>query len=323
MFTPVMQIPFLSRLFRRTHGNSGLLAIGVSSSGVSFIRVRRSGDLPQVEMCVTFPATDVTSAVLEKLRKEAHIGNYQFTTLLDSGEYQLLLVDAPNVPVDELKTAIRWRIKDTLTCHVDDATVDVLQIPSSKSGSERPQSLYAVAASNDTLRKRIALFENARIDLEIIDIPEMAQRNIAELFEERGRGLALLAFDDLGGLLTFTLNGELYLARRFEVTAGQLQDANDDLRQQAIDRIELEVQRSLDYFDRQFNHIPISRMLVLAPMQSGLIKMLANNLDFPVERLDLAQVMDISAAPDLADSDFLAYVLPTLGAALRQERRTL
>ena len=322
MFTRVMQIPFLSNLFARTQGNLGLLAIGVSSSGVNFVHVHQSGSMPRVEMCASFPVTNVSSAVLEKLRKEARIGNYQFTTLLDPNEYQLLLVDAPNVPVAELKTAIRWRIKDTLTYHVDDATVDVLQIPS-KSGSERPQSLYAVAASNDTIRKRIALFENAHIDLEVIDIPEMAQRNIAELFEESGRGLALLVFDDMGGLLTFTLNGELYLARRFEITTGQLQDANDGLRQQAIDRIELEVQRSLDYFDRQFNHIPMSRLLVLAPKQSGLIKMLASNLDFPVERLDLAQVMDISAVPDLADNDFLAYVLPTLGAALRQEKRTL
>ncbi len=274
-------------------------------------------------MCSFYPATAVTSATLEKLRKEAHVGSYHFITLLAPDEYQLLLVDAPNVPVDELKTAIRWRIKDTLSYHVDDATVDVLQIPANKNASERPQSLYAVAASNNTIKKCIALFENAKIELDVIDIPEMAQRNIAELYEVSGRGLALLAFDDNGGLLTFTFNGELYLARRFEITMGQLQDANDGLRQQAIDRIELEVQRSLDYFDRHFNHIPLSRLLVAAPHQSGLIKMLANSLDLPVERLDLAQFMDISAAPDLADSDYLAYALPTLGAALRNERRAL
>ena len=192
-----------------------------------------------------------------------------------------------------------------------------------KSGSDRPQSLYAVAASNDTIRKRIALFENAHIDLQVIDIPEMAQRNVAELFEESGRGLALLAFNDSGGLLTLTFEGELYLARRLEVTSGQLEDASEGLRQQAIDRIELEVQRSLDYFDRQFNHIPVSRLLVAAPKESSLVKVLESNLDVVVERLELAQVMDISAMPDLADGDNVAYALPALGAALRQEKRIL
>lgn len=318
-----MQMPLLSNLFKRTNRNAGWFAIGVSGKGVHFARVKFSGNLPQVVMCAFYPAASVTPPVLEKLRKDARIGSYQFTTLLSPGEYQISLVDAPNVPVAELKTAVRWRIKDTLSYHVDDATVDVLQIPSNKSASERPQSLYAVAASNDTIKKCIALFENAKIELDVIDIPEMAQRNVAELFEVNGRGLALLAFDDNGGLLTFTLDGELYLARRLEVTIGQLQDANEGLRQQAIDRIELEVQRSLDYFGRQFNHIPVSRLLVSAPDQSGLIKMLADNLGLPVERLDLAQVMDISAVPDLADSDYLAYALPVLGAALRQERRAL
>ena len=317
-----MQMPSLSNLFKRAQRHAGLVAAVINGSGVNFVRVSRSGTMPKVEMCVYFPQTGITSPALEKLRKDARIGNYQFTTLLGPNEYQLLLVDAPNVPVAELKTAIRWRIKDTLTYHVDDATVDVLQIPS-KSGSERPQSLYAVAASNDTIHKRISLFENAHIELEVIDIPEMAQRNIAELFEESGRGLALLAFDDAGGLLTLTFEGELYLARRLEVTSGQLEDASEGLRQQAIDRIELEVQRSLDYFDRQFNHIPVSRLLVAAPKQSSLVKLLGNNLDVPVERLDITQVMDISAVPDLADSDNVAYALPALGAALRHEKRAL
>ena len=318
-----MQMPILSTLFKRTHRNAGWFAIGVSDHGVHFVRIKNVGSMPKVVMCLFYPETTVTAAVLEKMRKDAHVGSFQFTTVLAPGEYQLLLVDAPNVPVDELKTAIRWRIKDTLSYHIDDATVDVLQIPANKYGSDRPQSLYAVAASNLTIQKKIALFENAKIELGVIDIPEMAQRNIAELFEEDGRALAMLVFDDSGGLLTFTCDGELYLSRRLEITSGQLQDANEKLRQQYRDRVELEVQRSLDYFDRQFHHIPVSRVLISAPEQSGLVKMLAANLDVKTEKLDLAQVMDISAVPELAQDEFVVLALPALGAALRHERRAL
>ncbi|MDO8412814.1 MAG: agglutinin biogenesis protein MshI [Gallionellaceae bacterium] len=316
-------MPTLSSLFKRTNRNAGWFAIGISEQGVHWVRIKNVGNRPQVAMCLFYPETIVTPATLEKMRKDARVGGFQFTTVLTPGEYQMLLVDAPNVPVDELKTAIRWRIKDTLSYHIDDATVDVLQIPINKYGGDRPQSLYAVAASNLILQKKIALFENAKIELGVIDIPEMAQRNIAELFETEGRALAMLVFDDSGGLLTFTCDGELYLSRRLEITRGQLQDANDQLRQQYRDRVELEVQRSLDYFDRQFHHIPVSRLLISAPEQSELVKMLSANLDVKTEKLDIAQVMDIEAVPDLAQDEFVALALPALGAALRHERRAL
>ena len=320
----IMQIPVLSDLFSR-NAHTGWFAICINKNGIYFERLKYAkGNLPHVVICAFHPVEPVTPAVLEKLRKDAHISDFQFTTLLAPGEYQMLLVEAPDIPVDELKAAIRWRIKDSLSYHIDDATVDVLQIPSSKkSGVDRPQSLYAIAASNEIIRKRIALFEKAKIDLKVIDIPEMAQRNIAALFEEGERGLVLLAFDDSGGILTITSEGELYFARRIEITIGQLQDADENLRQQYLERVELELHRSLDYFSRQFSHISIKRLLVSAPEQLGLVQMLAASLEVPVEQLDLAQVLDISAVPALADSEYAAQAFFALGAALRLERRVL
>ncbi len=277
--------------------------------------------MPRVECCEYHETGTVSASALEKVRRESGVNGHHFTTLLAPGEYQMLLVEAPNVPVNELKTAVRWKIKDGLNFHIDDATVDVLQIPSSKYGAERPASLYAIAASNATIQKRIELFDQAKLPLEVIDIPETAQRNIAALFEQEDRALALLAFDEYGGLLTFSSGGELYLSRRIEITAGQLRDANEDLRGQYRDRVELELQRSLDYFDRQFNHVPVSRLLISAPDDAGLADFLASAVEARVEKLDLSQVMDISKVPALGDSEFVANALPALGAALRQEKR--
>jgi MSHA biogenesis protein MshI len=108
-----------------------------------------------------------------------------------------------------------------------------------------------------------------------------------------------------------------------EITLGQLQDADEALRQQYHDRVELEVQRSLDYFDRQFHNIPVERMLVSAPEDLGLVQLIANNLDMPVEQLNLKQGMDIFGIPELADSEYASYALHALGAALRQEKKAL
>lgn len=311
------------KVFQRSSRANGWTAVTISKRGIHIAQAKYVGIRPQVTKCIFYPLTDFSSATLEKVRKDAQLDDARFTTLLAAHEYQLMMVDAPNVPVDELKTAIRWKIKDSLSYHIDDATIDVLQIPSNKYGSERPQSLYAVAASNETIRKRIALFEKAKIELSVIDIPETAQRNIAALFEMEGRGLAMLAFGDEGGLLTITCDGELFLARRIDITLGQLQDADENLRLQYLDRVELELQRSLDYFDRQFHHIPVNRILLSVPESLGLDKLLTSNLGLPVEMLNLAQGMDIFAVPELSDSEFVSYALPVLGAALRQEKKAL
>lgn len=318
-----MKIPSIASLFKTNNREAGWFAVGTGAHGIYLAQVKQAGAMLSVLRCEYHETGEVTAAQLNKVCSSANIGKHHFTTLLTPGEYQMLLVDAPNVPVNELKTAIRWKIKDALNYHIDDATVDVLQVPATKYGSDRVQSMYAIAAANDTIQKRIALFEQARIDLGVIDIPEMAQRNIAALFEETDRVLVLLAFDDNGGLTTFTSGGELLLARRIEITAGQLQDANEQLRQQSRGRVELELQRSLDYFDRQYNHLPVSRVLVCAPDDADLVSSLASAVDITVERLELSQVMDISKAPALADGEFVAHALPTLGAALRQESRTL
>lgn len=318
-----MRWPQILSFLNRSNRDAGWVSVSLGNKGVYVAQAKYVGVRPQVTRCAFYPAEEVTSATLEKIRKDAQLEGGRYTTVLASNEYQLLMVEAPSVPVDELKTAIRWKIKDSLNYHIDDATIDVLQIPSNKYGGDRPQSLYAVAASNETIRKRIALFEKAKFDLAVIDIAEMAQRNIASLYETEGRGLALLAFDDEGGLLTITCDGELFLARRIDITLGQLQDADESLHQQYQDRVELEVQRSLDYFDRQFNHIPMERLLVSVPAESGLVKKLEDNLGLAVEALDLAQGMDIIGVPELADSEFACYALHALGSALRLEKKAL
>jgi len=314
-----MKIPILKRFLKPVGQQAGWFAVSISNKGVYFVHVQRAGGQPKVLHCSFHPSPNVTTELLEKLRKEEHIGNFLFTTLLPLGEYQIILVDSPNVPESELKSAVRWSIKDALSYPVDTATVDVLPIPSHNSGSDRPKSLYVIAAQNAVVLKCIGMFEKAKMNLKVIDIPETAQRNVAILFEKEGRGVALLAFNDIGGMLTFTFNGELILARRIEITLGQLEDADERQREQFLDRFELELQRSMDYFGRQFHHISLSRLLISSPEYLGLMQRLSTSVDLPVAQLNLSEVLDISAAPELADSEYVAHFLPALGAALRDE----
>src|SRR5204862_6894119 len=113
---------------------------------------------------------------LERVVKQAHASRYRCTTVLAQADYQMLLVEAPNVKREELKAAVRWRIKDMIDYPVDGATVDVLDVPM-VSAPQRPRTMYVVASRNDLLRQLIARFETAEIQLAVIDIPDAAQRN--------------------------------------------------------------------------------------------------------------------------------------------------
>jgi len=317
-----MKIPSISSLFKAKSQDAGLTAIGLTAHGVCLAQLAFSGEQIRVLRC-DYHQGEISIDELERLKREGNLAKQACTTLLTQGDYQMLMVEAPNVPENEMKTAIRWKIKDSINCRIDEAAIDVLQIPANKNRSERVQSLYAIVAANDIIQKRMAMFEAAKLDLRVIDIPELAQRNIAALFEQADRALVLLSFDESGGLLTFTSAGELYLSRRIEINTGQLTDADADLRAQYRDRVELELQRSLDYFDRQFNHLSISRILLSAPDESRLLEFLSSSVGVSVVKLDLSQVMDISATPALADAEYAALLLPALGAALRQEARSL
>lgn len=301
----------------------GWLAIGFQPEGICIAHVQRSADeKPKVVSCTVGEGSSGDASRLEKLTKELHLGQYHCTTLLKHNEYQMLLVEAPDVPSAELKTAIRWRVKDMLDYPVDDATFDVLDIPPDRNAPTKSHSIYVIAAPNKAIQQHQELFEQAGIPLRTIDVAEMAQRNISSLLEPEQRGLALLSFDSDGGLLTITFSGELYLSRRVDISLKQLAESDEQQKAAYFDRITLEMQRSLDHFDRQFHFITLSKLL-LAPLPGveGLREYLSANLYVPVEALDLAEVFDFSTVPELGRQERQALCFATLGAALRLEEK--
>jgi len=259
----------------------------------------------------------------DRVAKDLGVDQYQCLTLLSPSDYQLLLVEAPNVPAIELKTAVRWRVKDMIDYHLDDATIDVLDIPVDPAGGGRGHSMYAVAARNDIIQGCIERFTAARIPLSVIDVAETAQRNIAALYEPPDRGVGLLYLGPAHALLTINFRGELYLARRIDVGIEQLLSAGAAQRDEAMNRIVLELQRSFDHLDRQFPFVTVAKLLLgPEPRETGLAAYLSANLDLPVEPVGLGDALSFEpgAAPEGEAAWRLFHVL---GAALRNEVKTL
>ena len=308
-------------MFFKPKRQPGWLAIDTHSKHVDLVHVKRiANGKPAIALCDTYRKEGSDAATLARLRKEFKLDQYRCTTLLKNENYQVHQVDAPNVPAAEMKTAVRWRVKDLIDYPLDAATVDVLDIPVDRNAPARNHSVYAVTARNSVIESCIKPFNEAQVALEAIDIPDLAQRNIAALFETEERGVAMLAFYEKEGILTFTRGGELYLARRIEIPLAQLLEADAVRRNQHFERIVLEVQRSLDHFERQYHYVPIAKLLLAPlPRDIGLQQYLASNIYVPVETVDLGAVLDFPAVPELKHPERQSQCLAAIGAALRGE----
>jgi MSHA biogenesis protein MshI len=304
-------------LFNRVRKGDGWLAIDIGADGLYAVCVARADEGKPVVVLAAFQSADTLATVdaLARFGKQLRASQRHCTTLLSHGQYQMLSVEAPNVPPEELKDAVCWRLKDMLDFPVEQATIDLIDAPVDKKAVARKHMLLAVAARNEVIAQRQQVFSQAKIGLSVIDIPDMAQRNISALMEQEGRGLAMVSFDAHGGLLTVTQGGELYLSRRIEVSLPQLMA--DDAQANYFDRLTLELQRSLDHCDRQYHFIVIAK-LVLAPIDLPALQAhLTASLYIPVKMLDLADIVDLSQAPALAAAPSRFFLC--LGAALRQE----
>ena len=299
----------------------GLTGIGLRADGLCVVRIERTTGRPPAVTLVDFrPWGDQgQEQVLARAAADYDLAHSRCTTVLDSNEYSLLLTEAPDVPPDELRAAIRWRIKDLIDFHINDATLDVFDTPGDKAAG-RARSMYAVAARSSAIQKRADMMSAAGINLDVIDIPEMAQRNLASLLPEDAKGVVLLSFTPSGGLITISKQSEIFLSRNIDVGLDVLTQLSDTA--SMFDRIALEIQRSLDYYDSHFRQAPINT-IALAPMPRevpGLVDYLKANLSADVITMDLTKLMEceVDLKPELQSA-----CLTVLGAALRQEERAL
>jgi len=217
----------------------------------------------------------------KEITKKIQSNNFVISSVIQQQDRQLLLIEAPAVESAELKEAARWKIKDMIDFSIEEAVIDVIEIPNIKE-LKRAAMLYVVVVKKELIKSIVELCNGSGSDLSIIDIPEMAQRNIAALLSEDQNGVAILSIKSNCSLLTITRQGELYLSRELETGFDQLMasvqdqgtsigvnsdselDPGSASMLQALERMVLEVQRSLDYYESQYNQ-PQINALFLAP----------------------------------------------------------
>lgn len=308
------------RLLSRKHSVSSA-GIFSDENGTAVASVRNAGSAdPVLRSCEFEPASAESAGPHDKLLKRLDLRKQACSTLLNIGDYQLLVVDAPEVPPPELRAAVRWKIQDLIDFHVDDAVVDVFDAPPGGPAGTREQ-MYVVVARNETVRGHIDRLERCGVDLRTIDIPELAMRNLAARLPEDEFGLVTLYFGREQCLITLTHQATLFLTRTVDVNYADLNGTVGHSTELG-NRLALEIQRSLDYYEQHFHKAAIQSIAIIPPPDAidGLDGALQRALGLTTRSLTLNDVIAGDHESSLASE---ATCTLAVGCALRTETRAL
>lgn len=255
--------------------------------------------------------------VLTALVDSLELGGLDCNFVLSPRDYNLYLIEAPAVEAAELRSAVRWKIKDLLDMPVEDAVIDIFPVPED-AFQGRSKMLYAVAAQKSRIEFVIDLVSRSGLNLNVIDVPEMALLNVSSEFLEDRNGLAFMDLRQAGSTMNLSRGGQLYLTRKINTSLGADVMNSMDWEMQR-DRLVLEIQRSLDYYESQMGMDPISQIM-LAPRATDSAQMVASLsevMSVQVDVLDFANSLELAEGLDAAQQHLCAVVL---GAAMRKNR---
>jgi hypothetical protein len=103
----------------------------------------------------------------------------------------------------------------------------------------------------------------------------------------------------------------------------EIVEGDEQRRQKFFDRVAQQVYQSMELITRTHPFIGIERVVVgPTPAPISLAQHLAGKLPVAVQLLDLSEILDLSATPELTKAENQARALVALGAALRGVRRS-
>lgn len=291
---------------------SGLLGVETSPNGIAIAHVQRGpGEAPRLLHCEFRTATpEQHPTVLKNMVDELGLSGLPVNLVLHPAAYQMLLLDSPDVPAEDLGVAMRWRIKGLINEPLENVVVDAFALPADAYRG-RSRMAYCAVLNKAQMQEWAQLIKQAGLKLVSIDVTEMAFRNLGLLAGADNLNFALLRLRSSGGLICVQRGADLYMARAIE---HGLEQAGSN-----FSSATLEIQRSLDYFESQLGKGHINRLLLLPMKRDGeaALQALANGLTVKLQALDLRELFTGQPAAEL-DEETQAHCMSAVGAALRQ-----
>jgi len=277
IFSSVDEGPLIIRWPRKRQGSNTHLVVSWAGSTLAYVHAQRLAN--GTYMVLKFGVEHQGARSIKHFVSRLHTLGLGLTGLnvqvmLRPEQYQLLQIDAPVVPAEELHLATRYLVKDQLKTNVDSVTLDVMRVGDGED-QKGTEQLFVVAAANEVLHGIMTLSDAMRWNVAVIDIQETAQRNLQSALARQdgqaGRAnAALLMVDGQPPVLTVCANDELFYTQKFELpksffalpethdSDGIAGFAGTNIDDDEVQGFLVDVQRSLDLWRRSWASIAMT-----------------------------------------------------------------
>jgi MSHA biogenesis protein MshI len=287
-------------MFFRRQSHVGSQWVGLIHEGavVHAAKVSHSADARPCVHWVWQADAPTLESGLRALRSTQRLRGASLVGVLDRSRYRMQAADAPDIPREDWRDAMRWQLKEQLDFPIEDAVLDVLDVPTSTQLRQNNAVMAFVVPREHYAGVELAA-DDVGLHWDALDVPETALRNICALGEEPDKAHALMVFGQAYGLLVITFKGALLMARHIEVAADAL-TGSEDVRGAALSRAALEMLRTVDTFERMHSQASLSGMTVALPPGCGqeVVDMLADLIYVPIAPLQLKLWFDMDGLGD-------------------------
>ncbi len=280
----------ISQIFSKNK-SSQCLVLAFQQQGLSLCSLpeptaNKSNDEHQAAK-VTFKYEKVVGGKFSQAILALH-ANYELegsaSLVLNESQSQVVQVDKPSLPENEINAALKWQIKDLVSISAENMVLDYYDAPTLFGGKEK---INVVCAPLDELKKLVGATEQGKVKVSNITTQEFAFANLLPAQNEAQLLVCQQPNEEI--VLLIIKKGQIFFHRRLRGFSQIATKTAEELSFSVIDNLSLEIQRSTDYFERQLKQAPIKGIQVLLPieLENLFIEKLAQNFAVSVSLLEL------------------------------------
>ncbi|PKH05155.1 type IV pilus biogenesis protein PilM [Moritella sp. Urea-trap-13] len=296
-----MRIPW----FKSRH-KQAKLGVFIAKQRVDICALSLGNDAIAVLDSIAFNDVSELVKTLSELVAKHNLDAATCHVVLSNQLYQLLQIDKPNVPDNEIASSLPFIAKEFIHEAIDSVVFDYFSVPNQN-------KINLVYCSKSLVELIVSAIQQVKLELISIAIEELATANLFNTpadAKQKNTQMLISQQDYQEVNLTIIHDNQLYFSRRIRGFA-RLRDLHENqLDSPLLDNFSLEIQRSADFAVSQLKLPEVKEINLALPSHilEPLITRLQLNFTIPVTPLKHALIADNM------DSGFL----PAIGGALEK-----
>jgi MSHA biogenesis protein MshI len=297
--------------------SKGLCTINFSEAGVA-LSYATSPSLGSVKLnhYEYLPCDDPRecTALLAKFVNRHQLQGTVCDVILSPEDYHLLLIDKPPVEENEIKKAAYYLTKDLLNFPIEEAAIDIFEIPVDK--GKKPK-IYVVISQLALLRTIAQQIKKVHLKLRYIQIAELALLNFFTVPEFSNDETIALLFSDHQNLHLLIVQNQAIRftrlvgkAKMCKTIGSESSENSEEKTADATDQLVDEIRKSFNYYQTDIANQPPARLLLpMADFSENYQEELQLKVGIKTEPFDLNAALAISPPLSLEEQRYLLFSL--------------